>query len=771
MPDIDKDQRGGPPALPRLGHARWVAVGRLGIAAFLATLALTYQEARIHPAPGFVRPATLAVAAVLAIVVLVQLAGRFDQSRTVGVVALGLDTAAVIVLFWLYSFDHDPYLFGLAFLVVIEGTLVLGFVGALEAWFAMTAGYVLVAIQEGIRSDIPANPGPVVLRVTIGLLVALTFGALTLSLSRERKGRLTEREALLQRFQDLVRDLDAIVWEADAATSRFTFVSQRAETILGYPQRQWLEEPDFRIKHIHPEDRKRVPEVYRACAEDGRHHRVEYRMMAADGSAVWVIDRIGAVTDREGRIRQLRGVMVDATRTKSAHEELRKGFRLMFENNPSAMWVHDRGTLRFLAVNDAAVEQYGYPREEFLSMRITDLFAAEDVNRLLTEMLHHRGALERLGEWRHVDRRGRGMDVELASHTLEFERQRAALVVAENVSRRRKAEQQLREAEARYRTLVERIPAVTYVAAVDPSRQRLYVSPQVEPLLGYPLAKWRADPSMWISVLHEDDRDRVLREAASADERGEPFESEHRLLAEDGRVVWVRDEAVVVLDAAGRSAFWQGFMVDITERKRAEEEIAFLAYHDKLTGLPNRAMLVELLELALARAERQALCVAVLYMDLDGFKRINDDLGHAAGDEFLRHVAARLGVLTRGMDAVFRMGGDEFLVLLADLEPEGAGKPERIGAALATAESVARRILRSLSEPLLLEGVAVQPSASIGISVYPLDALDARSLLRNADAAMYRSKRHGSGGYAIQSSRRSRLGRRREPEAPAPASR
>jgi diguanylate cyclase (GGDEF)-like protein len=185
-------------------------------------------------------------------------------------------------------------------------------------------------------------------------------------------------------------------------------------------------------------------------------------------------------------------------------------------------------------------------------------------------------------------------------------------------------------------------------------------------------------------------------------------------------------------------------MIDVTDRKQAEEQIRFLAYHDRLTGLPNRTMFEETLALALARARRHQLGVAVLFLDLDNFKLVNDSLGHNAGDQLLREVASRLRNVNREEDLVSRPGGDEFLVLLADLRPEGTS-----GGGTATAEAVAERIQSELGRPFVLAGTEVFVTASIGISVSPQGADGAKELLQQADAAMYRSKRSSPGEYAF----------------------
>jgi diguanylate cyclase (GGDEF)-like protein/PAS domain S-box-containing protein len=188
------------------------------------------------------------------------------------------------------------------------------------------------------------------------------------------------------------------------------------------------------------------------------------------------------------------------------------------------------------------------------------------------------------------------------------------------------------------------------------------------------------------------------------------------------------------------------FVRDISERKQHEDQIAYLAYHDRLTGLGNRAMLEEHLEKALARSRRHARAVAVLCVDLDNLRLVNDGLGNEAGDELLRQAGERLQEAARETDLVTRQGGDEFLILLADLFP-GPGDSSR--AAARTAESVVERIHAAFRAPFRLAGTELYMSASIGVSLFPLDAADARTLLANASAAMHRSKQAGPGGHAM----------------------
>jgi diguanylate cyclase (GGDEF)-like protein/PAS domain S-box-containing protein len=452
------------------------------------------------------------------------------------------------------------------------------------------------------------------------------------------------------------------------------------------------------------------------------------------------------------------------------------------------------------------------------------------------------------GSWRYID--------SVAVNLLNDPSVAGVVVNYRDVTERKEAEGRIREAEERYRTLVETVPAVTYTDRAVGSYPDLavYTSPQIEELVGYSVQEW-LDPErvLWEERLHPEDRTWVLTAEERSRASGEPFSEEYRLLAKDGSVVWVRDEAVLLRNEAGESLYWQGVLVDVTDRKEAEEAlreseerlrrladaalegilvtdegvileanraltdmlgyeasevvgrsaVEFIApehrelvrqkiasgneepyeiigvskdgtlldlevrgraysyqgrkvrvtavrditerkkvekrlehqaFHDALTDLPNRQLLLDRLGHALRRTRRRrGRRVAALLMDLDNFKSINDSLGHEVGDLLLVVVAERLKRLLRPEDTLARFGGDEFVVLLEHVE--GADVPVR----------VAKRIIEELRDPFVLEGREVYTRASIGIAIGEARTKDPGDLLRNADTAMYLAKDEGSG--------------------------
>lgn len=298
--------------------------------------------------------------------------------------------------------------------------------------------------------------------------------------------------------------------------------------------------------------------------------------------------------------------------------------------------------------------------------------------------------------------------------------------------------------EVLYRALLEHIPAVVYLDPVSEDGQSLYVSPYVEQLLGVSPQRWLADPYSWGRHIHPDDLDWVWDDYTEAMRESRPLDRQYRMIHEDGTVKWVLEQAYPIPGPDGVAMFVQGFLFDITDRNT--EELAFLAYHDKLTGLPNRQLFEEMLTLALARARRHGMGLALLFLDLDNFKQVNDGLGHQVGDRLLAALAERLRPCVREADIFARRSGDEFLVLLADLEGGGEGGRERV---VSSAEAVAKRICEALEEPFDLGEETYTASGSIGISLFPHDAADAPTMMKHADTAMYESKRARPGGWTV----------------------
>ena len=285
----------------------------------------------------------------------------------------------------------------------------------------------------------------------------------------------------------------------------------------------------------------------------------------------------------------------------------------------------------------------------------------------------------------------------------------------------------------RYRTLIEHLPLIVYVDALDAASSNIFTSRQIEPILGYTVEEWASDKELFIRALHPDDREHVLAAHAHTHDTHDPLSLEYRLIGPDGRVVWLRDEGVVVLDDDGRPLYLQGYLLDITEQREAELQLRQMALYDALTGLPNRAFFHERLLHTVAVRQQAPEETGLLFIDLDDFKNVNDRWGHDVGDQVLAEVARRIEESVRAGDVAARIGGDEFaLVLTGGVEPTGV-------------REIAERLLKEISRPVEIPPSTLFVTASVGIAL----GSDAGTMLKEADVAMYRAKRQPELGYAF----------------------
>jgi PAS domain S-box-containing protein len=268
----------------------------------------------------------------------------------------------------------------------------------------------------------------------------------------------------------------------------------------------------------------------------------------------------------------------------------------------------------------------------------------------------------------------------------------------------------------RYRTLVEHLPLVVYVDALDAASSNIFTSSQVEAMLGYSPEEWLTDSDLFLRALHPDDRERVLAAHARTHATHEQLSVEYRLIAKDKRIVWIRDEGVIVFDDDRRPLYLQGYLLDITAEREAQEQLRQLALYDALTGLANRTFFHEQFQHTISIRKEPDQETALLFLDLNDFKNVNDRWGHDVGDKVLAALGARIQSTLRAGDTAARLGGDEFAV-----------------------------VVPSITEPIELDRLQLSVTASIGIAV----GGDMQTMLQESDAAMYRAKTQQDVGYAF----------------------
>jgi len=419
-------------------------------------------------------------------------------------------------------------------------------------------------------------------------------------------------------------------------------------------------------------------------------------------------------------------------RRKHAEESQRR-FRAATDLSADMIILVDRATMRFIDVNITACEELGYTREELLQM------GPHDLNRIPRE--EYERAYDRLiagqQEARVLEtalRRSDGsmIPVEVNRGVVKTGNGHLIIATVRNISRRKRNEAALRESEERFRSLSglssdrfwEQDDQYRFTSLTGAGSQVYGQTAQL--LVGK--TRWELN---YVNMTAED----WAAHIATLEARRPFRDLELCRLDENGKKVWVSVSGEPVFDPSGTFTGYRGVGKDIAERKQDEERIQHLASHDALTSLPNRVLFSEVLNMAIQSAQRNNRKFAMLFIDLDRFKVINDTLGHAAGDKLLREMGARIKETLRTSDIVARLGGDEFVVLV-----------QEVGEA-AQVETVARKILSTLIKPMVISGQECRVSASIGICMYPADAQEEQSLMKHADTAMYWAKQSGGNGY------------------------
>lgn len=414
--------------------------------------------------------------------------------------------------------------------------------------------------------------------------------------------------------------------------------------------------------------------------------------------------------------------LIDARKeAEQALRESERSFRLLFADNPHPMWVFESGTGRFLEVNTAAITHYGYSREAFLSMTIADIRPPEDVAKLAEvtgadEKSHDR-------EWRHTLRDGRVIDVHVRANKIEFGGRKAKLVVAEDITERKRSE----AAQARLTAIIE--ATTDLVSIADSETRQIFLNHAGRRMLGL------ADDDDIESRMTDDRpawaQDVLVSQAIPSAIRDGAWSGELAYLDRTGLEIPVSQVLLCHKQLSGEVEFFSTTARDVSERKRIERQLAHLADHDSLTGLVNRRRLAEELDRRLLEARRDGQSVAVLLIDVDQFKDVNDSRGHMAGDELLASLADLLRERLRATDIISRQGGDEFVLVVSTFDGDA---PRLLG----------EDLVRLIGEhAFTVGGLPLRVTVSIGLARFPEDGSTGAELLSRADLAMYRGKERG----------------------------
>ncbi|HYC35827.1 MAG TPA: EAL domain-containing protein [Usitatibacter sp.] len=422
-------------------------------------------------------------------------------------------------------------------------------------------------------------------------------------------------------------------------------------------------------------------------------------------------------------------------------EEERAFSEAVLENLSGAfLLVAPDGTL--LRWNSLLAQAVGYPDERIAGMHPLDFVSAHDRAHVADAM---RAVLEEGRdvsiEAEIVDSHGSVRPYQINGRPVVLAGRRLMIGMARDITLRKRAEEQMVRAKERLDLALASSSLALW--DWDLRASRVYFNESWAALIGAPPRESTFSGDEVLGWTHSADRE-VFEAALANAAKGvsEHFDCEYRVANSAGEWVWVHSRGKVTQrDASGRAQRMTGTSTDITKRKQAEERAEYLATRDALTGLPNRVLLHDRLEQAVVNAARHHIGFAFMFIDLDRFKTINDSLGHHAGDQLLKGVAARLTACVRASDTVARLGGDEFAVILENLRDDDEG-----------AQQVAEKMIAAMASPMMIDAQPLTTSCSIGISLFPTDGRDSSTLMKNADVAMYFAKEKGRNNYQFFSS-------------------
>lgn len=405
-------------------------------------------------------------------------------------------------------------------------------------------------------------------------------------------------------------------------------------------------------------------------------------------------------------------------------------YRLLFDESPMAMFAVERASHRVVAWNSVAETLFGYRPDEVLNRQVEALHLCGvnecRISHTLTIGVELPDA-EVLHDNELFTRERRRLDTQIMYHAVELDNVQAVIVHVRDVTAQRASERAQRASDARFRAFFDYAGFAIHVLTFD--GVIVEANPASRTLLGYDADELVGRQASTLSPDEDVANSRELARELRAGLR-DTLTIERRFFHKDGHLVWGQLTVSLVFDGDGARMI--SMIQDISERKRMETQLVKQAFHDELTGLANRVLFRDRLHHALERRNRGDHLVAVILLDLDGFKRVNDSLGHAAGDELLKVIGRRIANTVRAGETVARLGGDEFAVVIESVED--GDKPEML----------ADRLLTHLKRPVEIGGRQIAVGVSIGIATAHIND-DAESVLRNADTAMYAAKASGKG--------------------------
>ncbi len=415
--------------------------------------------------------------------------------------------------------------------------------------------------------------------------------------------------------------------------------------------------------------------------------------------------------------------------------ESEEKFRVLAEKLPNIIILVRDGQIIY--ANEICEKTIGIKREDLYACRLSELSRRYIAPESLEAVRHIIQSLETSREIPpqeislHLSE-GRELIVLISSARLYYGGKHATIFICTDITHQKEIENDLRESRRKLTTLINNLPGIAFRRKNDKNWSMQYMSEGCVDILGYkPEEIINNNNLAYNDLIVETDRESVWEQVQKSLNDRTHYVIEYKVIDKKGNVKWLWEKGIGVYSADNSLIAIEGFIMDITERKESERRLQHLAHFDALTGLANRTLFFDRLHQAIRMAKRGSYLIALLFLDLDGFKVINDTYGHYAGDAILQETAKRLMENVRESDTIARIGGDEFTVILSKIENKKS------------ASVVARKIIDTIARPYTINNVTCSMSVSIGISVYCPDGEDVDTLIKKADIAMYRAKQLG----------------------------
>lgn len=548
-------------------------------------------------------------------------------------------------------------------------------------------------------------------------------------------------EALREHIKNTTRYLELaeiILVELDDL-ARITMIGGKGCEVLGYEEGELVGKNWFKVC-LPEEEYARVFSIYQQQMSGDIELTVynENQILTKGGEVRDIAWHNALRRDDSGKIIGMISSGIDITGRLQSIEALRNSeekYRLLFENMTTGFALHeiildDQGkpyNYRYLEANPAFEKLTGVSASQLIGKTILDVMP--DTEKYWIEIF---GRVALTGEPIAYQNFSRELGKYYDTWVFSPQKNQFAVIFSD-ISDRMKAEEALK-------TVAGRLELATRAGKLgiwdwNIVEDELTWDDRMFELYGVNKEDFSGAYEAFINGVHPEDREHVEQVIREGFENGLPYDTEFRVIWPDGSLHYIRAGGQVIHDDKGRAVRMTGVNYDITERVEAQQQLHFIAHHDDLTELPNRMLFTDRLKHALISASRSDAKVALLFLDLDRFKNINDTFGHEMGDEFLKVIATRLNNEIRGSDTVARFGGDEFAVILEAISD------------IKEAISVAEKLLDVLADPYVINGHTFYATASIGISLFPDDATEVQTLLKHSDTAMYRAKELGRNNF------------------------